>query len=37
MKTTILVALAVMSLGVGNAYAYGRTLGSHAGIHRSRY
>jgi hypothetical protein len=29
MKTTILVALAAMSLGVGSVYAYGRTLGSH--------
>jgi hypothetical protein len=37
MKTMILVALAVLSLGVGNAYAQGKPLSAHTGVYGSRY
>jgi len=37
MKTMILVALAVFSLGVGNAYAQGKPLSSHTGVYGSQY
>ena len=37
MKTMILVALAVLSLGVGNAYAQGKPLSSHTGVYGSQY
>ena len=36
MKTMILVALAVMSLGVGNAFAQGKPLSAHAGVYGSQ-
>ena len=36
MKTMILVALAVLSLGVGNAYAQGQPLSAHAGVYGSQ-
>ena len=36
MKTMILVALAVLSLGVGNAYAQGKPLSSHTGVYGSQ-
>ncbi len=35
MKTMILVALAVLSLGVSNAYAQGKPLSSHVGVYGS--
>ena len=37
MKSMILVALAVLSLGVGNAYAQGKPLSAHAGVYGSQY
>ena len=37
MKTMILVALAVLSLGVGNAYTQGQPLSAHAGVYGSQY
>jgi hypothetical protein len=37
MKTMILVALAVLSLGVGSAYAQGKPLSSHTGVYGSQY
>jgi hypothetical protein len=37
MKTMILVALAVVSLGVGNAYAQGKPLSAHTGVYGSQY
>ena len=36
MKSMILVALAVLSLGVGNAYAQGKPLSAHAGVYGSQ-
>jgi hypothetical protein len=37
MKTMILVALAVLSLGVSNAYAQGKPLSAHTGVYGSQY
>jgi len=38
MKAMILVALAVFSVGVGNAaYAQGKPLSSHTGVYGSQY
>ena len=36
MKSMILVAFAVLSLGVGNAYAQGKPLSAHAGVYGSQ-
>jgi hypothetical protein len=37
MKTMILIALAVLSLGVGNAFAQGKPLSAHTGVYGSQY
>jgi hypothetical protein len=36
MKTKILLALAILSLGMGNAFAQGKPVSSHATVYGSR-